>query len=292
MSDRTIARQGFTLVELLLSMIITVTVGAALVRLTLGQVRFMDQQEATREARSVSRSGINRLLSDLRAVETTQGLVAAAAGGQDFTVRVPYAFGVVCAHAANITTASILPVDAAMYAEVGYTGYAWRGANGAYVTNNGTALPAGGNALLCDAGTQDKIVTLPALNGAPAGQVVQLAGTGIAPAPVRGTILYLYRRVRYEFKASVALPGRIALWRTLVTTNTSEELAAPFDATARVNFYVLANPVAQAAVPAPLTDVRGLELVLTGMSERAPGGTAAPKTSPVTTSVFFQNRPD
>lgn len=290
MSDRTIARQGFTLVELLLSMIITVTIGAALVRLTLGQVRFMDQQEATREARSVSRSGINRLLSDLRAVETTQGLVAAAAGGQDFTVRVPYAFGVVCAHAANVTTASLLPVDANLYNGVGFTGYAWRGANGAYTTNN--AVIGAGIPLVCDAGTQDKIVTLPALNGAPAGQVITLAGSAILPAPVRGTILYLYRRVRYEFKASVALPGRIALWRTLVTTNTSEELAAPFDATARVNFYVLANPVAQAAVPAPLTDVRGLELVLTGMSERAPGGTAAPKISPVTTSVFFQNRPD
>jgi hypothetical protein len=203
---------------------------------------------------------------------------------------VPYAFGVVCAHGANITTASMLPVDAAIYNGGGVTGYAWRGANGAYTTNN--AVIAVGNPLVCDAGTQDKIVTLPALNGAPAGQVITLAGSAIAPPPVRGTILYLYRRVRYEFKASVALPGRIALWRTLVTANTSEELAAPFDATARVNFYVLANPVAQAAVPAPLTDVRGLELVLTGMSERAPGGTAAPKTSPVTTSVFFQNRPD
>ena len=55
----------------------------------------MDQQEAWREARSVSRGGINRLLSDLRAVEAG-GLQAAAAGGQDFTVRVPYGFGVLC----------------------------------------------------------------------------------------------------------------------------------------------------------------------------------------------------
>ena len=41
-----------------------------------------------------------------------------------------------------------------------------------------------------------------------------------------------------------------ALWRTLVTGDTTEELATPFDATARVNFYNLNVTPAQAAVPA------------------------------------------
>jgi hypothetical protein len=105
--------------------------------------------------------------------------------------------------------------------------------------------------------------------------------------------VFLYRRVRYEFKNSVAVPGRIGLWRTtLGIGGTTEELAAPFAATARVNFYVLNNATAQAAVPASLQDIRGLELVLDGMSERAPGGSTAPKTFSLTTSVFFQNRPD
>jgi hypothetical protein len=108
-----------------------------------------------------------------------------------------------------------------------------------------------------------------------------------------GSIVFLYRRVRYEFKNSVIMPGRTALWRTtLGFGGTAEELAGPFANTARVNFYVLNNATAQAAVPAPLSDIRGLELVLDGMSERAPGGSTAPKTANVTTSVFFQNRPD
>jgi hypothetical protein len=76
-----------------------------------------------------------------------------------------------------------------------------------------------------------------------------------------------------------------------VTGGETEELAAPFDATARVNFYNLNATPAQAAVPT-LADVRGLELVLNGMSERTPGGSAAPKTANMTTSVFFENRPD
>ena len=71
----------------------------------------------------------------------------------------------------------------------------------------------------------------------------------------------------------------------------TEELAAPFDATARVNFYNLNATPAQAAVP-PVGDVRGLELVLSGASERTPGGSAAPKMATMTTSVFFENRND
>ena len=112
-----------------------------------------------------------------------------------------------------------------------------------------------------------------------------------SPAPSRGSIVYLYRDIRYEFKASVAIPGRTALWRTRVSGDATEELVAPFDATARVNFYNLDVVPAQSAVPA-LVNMRGLELLLNGMSERTPSGSAAPKTANMTTSVFFENRPD
>jgi prepilin-type N-terminal cleavage/methylation domain-containing protein len=287
------ARRGFTLVELLISMIVTAIIGAALVRMVLSQARFMDQQEAWREARSVSRGGINRLLSDLRAVEATGGMVAAAAGGQDFTVRVPYAFGVVCGVAGAVYTLSLLPVDATMFAEGGVTGVAIRNAAGGYTTGNITAAPVAGTAALCLNGLYDSIHTVPALNGSPAGTIVNVTRSlgALIPAPQRGSIVYLYRNIRYEFKASVAIPGRTALWRTRVTGGSTEELAAPFDATARVNFYNLDATPAQAAVPT-LANVRGLELRLNGSSERTPAGSAAPKTANMTTSVFFENRPD
>ncbi len=288
-----LTRRGFTLVELLISLIVSSIIGTALVRMVLSQARFMDQQEAWREARSVSRGGINRLLSDLRAVEAAGGMVAAAAGGQDFTVRVPYAFGILCGSAANVYTVSLLPVDATMFAEPGYTGFALRNANGIYSYHPSNTLNLAGTTALCLNGVYDSIHTVPALNGSPAGRVVNLQRTAgsIVPAPSRGSIVYLYRDVRYEFKASVAIPGRTGLWRTLVSANTTEELVAPFNATARVNFYNLNVTPAQSAVPT-LTNVRGLELLLNGMSERTPGGSAAPKTANMTTSVFFENRPD
>jgi prepilin-type N-terminal cleavage/methylation domain-containing protein len=291
MSTRSIARQGFTLVELLVTLIVAAIVGAALLRLMMGQARFMDQEEASRSARSVARSGINRLVSDLRAVEATGGLVAAVAGGQDFTVRVPYAFGVVCSHLAAVTTVSLLPVDSAMYNAPGFSGFAWRNAAGVYIYPAVPAIAAG-TAINCQNPGPDSIHTLPAAGGAPAGQIINLTGVALGPVPPRGSLVFLYRRVRYEFKASAAVPGQIGLWRTMVTGGQTEELAAPFAATARVNFYVLNNATAQAAVPAPLTNTRGLELVLNGLSERAPSGSTVAKSAPVTTSVFFENRPD
>jgi prepilin-type N-terminal cleavage/methylation domain-containing protein len=287
-----LTRRGFTLVELLVSMVVASIIGVALVRMVLSQARFMDQQEAWREARSVSRGGINRLLSDLRAVEAG-GLQAAAAGGQDFTVRVPYAFGVLCGITGSIYTVSLLPVDATMFAEPGFTGFAMRRTDGTYNYNASNVLPAPGTTALCLNGLYDSIHTLPTFNGSPAGTRVNLVRTlgALVPVPARGSVVYLYRDIRYEFKASVAIPGRIGLWRTMVSTGATEELAAPFDATARVNFYNLDVTPAQAAVP-PLANVRGLELRLNGMSERTPSGSAAPKTATLTTSVFFENRTD
>jgi prepilin-type N-terminal cleavage/methylation domain-containing protein len=288
-------RQGFTLVELLISLVVTAIVGGALVRMVLSQARFMDQQEAWRGARNVARGGINRMLSDLRAVEANGGLIAAAAGGQDFTVRVPYAWGVLCGVAGAIYTVSLLPADSAMFAAPGYTGFALRNnTTGVYTYNASNLLNLAGTTALCQNGAYDSIHTMESLNGSPAGQVVNLTRTlgAMMPLPVRGSIIYLYRDIRYEFKASGAVPGRTGLWRTMVTSGDTEELATPFDATARVNFYVLNNTTAQAAVPGTLSQTRGLELVLSGASERTPGGSPGPKVANMTTSVFFENRPD
>jgi prepilin-type N-terminal cleavage/methylation domain-containing protein len=305
MTSRLLSRRGFTLIELLLSLIVSSIIGTALVKMVLSQGRFMDQQEAWRQARSVSRSGINRLFSDLRAVENgstnvaaNRGFEAAVAGGQDFTIRVPYAFGILCGSPANsIYTVSLLPVDANMYAEPGFSGFAVRNRVGVYNYSASNANPVAGASALCLTGLYDQINTVASINGSPGGTVVNVTRNAgnIIPAPDRGSIVFLYRRIRYEFKASVALPGRIGLWRTRLDAagpDNTEELAAPFDATARVNFYVNNNAAAQAAVPADLSTVRGLELVLNGASDRAASGTAAPKVATMTTSVFFENRPD
>jgi prepilin-type N-terminal cleavage/methylation domain-containing protein len=293
-------RRGFTLIELMISLLVTAIVGGALVRITLAQARYMDQQEAWRSARSVSRSGVNRLVSDLRILETAGGVSAAVAGGQDFTVRVPYAFGIMCVTNGAAAAISILPIDSVMYNAPGYSGFAYRTpATGTYTYVANTTAPVtltGANTSVCTAAAPQGINAgslgaLPSINGSPAGRVIVVSGA-IPVALDVGSIFFLYRQVRYQFKNSTTLPGRTGLFRTLVSTGAEEELATPFDNTARVNFYVDNAAVAQAAVPADLTTIRGLELVLNGASEQTPAGSPGPKTINLTTSVFFENRPD
>jgi hypothetical protein len=247
----------------------------------------------------VARGGINILLSDLRAVEAANGIAAAAPGGQDFTVRVPYAFGILCATNGATSTVTLLPVDSAMYAAPGYSGFAWRTAAGTYTVVPSAVLPTSpvGAAVPCTTAAPLPILlnnggVVPSINGSPAGRAVILTGGPPVGTPP-GTIVYLYRRIRYEFKDSGMLPGRTGLWRTtLGLGGTTEELAAPFANTARVNFYRLNSAASEMAVPAQLSEVRGLELMLDGMSEGTPAGSAAPKTANVRTAVFFENRPD
>ena len=158
-------------------------------------------------------------------------------------------------------------------------------------------MPAGGAAGTCTGAAPLPILggsagVVPSINGSPVGRLVVVNGA-IPNTTSPGTIFYLFRNIRYEFKDSGMLPGRTGLYRTTQGVGGgTEELAAPFANTARVNFYVLNTAAPQAAVPGTLSEIRGLELVLDGMSERAPQGTAAPKTANVRTSVFFENRPD
>jgi hypothetical protein len=284
-----LGHHGVTLVELLVGLIITAVIGAALLKLTVQQGRFMDQQEAWRTARAVSRSGVNILASEVRMVEATGGLDASTANDKNFTIRVPYAFGVVCSSSGSSTTVSLLPVDSAMFAEPGVAGFAWRNATTGtytYVTSTPTITNPGttGNC------TTNGITTVPASGTSPAGKIIDVGAT-VSPAPAIGSLVFLYRKIRYEFKASTAVSGRIGLWRTVVG-QTGQELAAPFDTSARAAFFVLNGTTAQTAVPSPISNTRGLELRLNGSSEVTPRGSTAPKNSNMVTAVYFTNRPD
>ena len=285
---RRLSRRGLTLVELMVTLVVTVVVGAGLVKLMLGQARAQSQQEAWRTARSVSRIGVNRLMSELRMVEPLGGVAAAAAGGQDISLNVPYAMGVMCSSDGASSVVSLMPVDSAFYNEPGLSGFAWRNSSGTYTYQTaGVTISAAGGAACAGAG----VTTVPVISSSPAGQVVTVTGA-VAPIPQVGAVFFLFRRIRYEFKASTLVPGSLGLWRTVVATGATEEIAAPFDAAARVRFYVLDATAPQAAVPAALTTIRGLELQLRGASMWTPQGSTGPKVALVTTSVFFKNRPE
>lgn len=269
-------RHGFTLVELMIVMVISALVGTAIVRLFVSQATFFDRQAQSRESRTVSRGALNILMSDLRMVETSQGIVSATEDA--LVVRVPYGFGVVCASSLVVTTISRLPLDESLYPDEVFAGYAWVDGNGTYTYVPANSIPTLGATANCDAAS---ITTLAG------GEVLQLTpGTAGAPA---ASPVFMYQTVTYEFRESVDVPGRIALWRS-VTGGAAEELIAPFGESARFRFFLNDLATAQDAPPGAGDELRGVELILPGASERRAVGAQSYSTSDLTTAVFFKNR--
>lgn len=271
------ARAGFTLAELIVALVIAGILGGAAMRLLLTQSRFFDLQTKQQSARAVSRSAVNGILSDLRMVDAPNGVTAASTSS--ITVRVPYAFGVVCATSGSSTTVAFMPVDSAMLATAALSGYAWRGSNGSYTVEEASVTSAVGNAATCTSAGVTPITGGPVLTLSPAFPAAATAGT---PA-------YIFQRITYAFAPSSTYPGRIGLWRTLAATGATEEIAAPFDATAGFEFYDQnAGSSASTTVPA-LADIRGVELVFNGQSETPRFGGTTPETTTHRTAVFFMN---
>jgi hypothetical protein len=274
------------MVELVIGMVILAIVGMALTKTLRSQARYFDHQKTSNLARAVSRGPINRVVSDLRMVEAIGGVISASATQID--MRVPYAMGVVCGNnnsgSGNSTHIALLPVDSAMYAAPGYSGYAWRGGDGHYRYKEDNQTK--------DVGTLDVCNTAQILVLTSQGAKVIKISPALPDTASVGTPVFLYRKIRYSFAASSMVPGTIGLWRTRLENGQSEELSAPYDASAKFRFFVNSNTTAQDAAPADLSTIRGIELNMTGLSERAPSGDVAKQKAPFITAVFFKNRLD
>jgi prepilin-type N-terminal cleavage/methylation domain-containing protein len=288
MTNTSRSRRGFTLIELIVGMLIFAIVGALFTQLLSTQGRYFDKQGMANAARNVSRGSLNRIVSDFRMIEATGGVVAATP--TSLTIRVPYAIGVVCANVGvNNTVLSLLPVDSVMYSLPGFHGYAWRSSlTGVYtyVENPATLLPGSTSDIALCAGQQITTLT--------GGRIVSVAPIVPATAGL-GTPVFIYRLARYEFKASTAVPGKLGLFRTILSpgggTVTSEELVAPFANTAKYRFFVVGNnTTAQDNPPAILSLLRGVELHLSGTSETIAAGKTEAENAPFVTAVFFKNR--
>jgi hypothetical protein len=269
--------------ELIIGMVILAIIGMALTRILVAQARYFDHQKTANLARNVSRGPLNRVVSDLRMVEALGGVISATS--TTLLARVPYAMGLVCATSGGATHLSMLPVDSAMYAASGFSGYAWRGGNGHYrYVEAGPPTVGTGTLSVC---TNAQITSLTANNA----KIITLSPVLPDTASV-GTPVFLFRRILYEFKASQAVPGTLGLFRTVVATGATEELSAPFDATAKFMFYVGSSTTPVANPPGDLSTLRGVEMKLNGMSERNPSGSTGKYKAPFPTAVFFKNRLD
>ena len=186
--------------------------------------------------------------------------------------------GMHCGTVAGVSVVAMLPTDSTVLANATPSGHAWRNAFGVYTyTNTPVTAVAGGTA----------VCTLANISAVPGGRVMILA-PGVPAGGAAGDAVFLYQRVRYEFASSTVMPGRRALWRTIVDSDTREELAAPFDDNARFRFFQFDRDTSD--VSAAVADIRGIELLLDGASQTPRAGSSTTERTPLRTAVFFNNR--
>ena len=276
-------RRGITLVEILVGMVILALAGLSVARIMMFQTRYYEHQSAGIQARGVSRGPLMRLVGDLRMVEASGGIVSAS--DTSFVVHAPYALGITCTGVVGNTYVSLLPVDSAMYAAPGFSGYAYRRSDGGYtyVESGSPLLDFLGDINLCNLGVVTTLL-------ADRARIVKIP-MSLASAPISlGTPVFLYRNIRYSFRPSQTVSGARGLYRTVLATGATEELAAPFATTAKFRYYVKNSHTASAAAPADLSTLRGVQLVLDATSEWVPTGAKQKAASSFTTSVYFKNR--
>ena len=290
------ARRGMTLAELLVALLLMGIIGMVFTKLLVAQGRFFNNQFGQRSARAVARAPMNLLFSELRMLQDQGALAAAQADGKRITVKVPYRFGVVCGSAGGATVAAMLPADSAL--STTYAGWAWRAVDESY-TEVVASNPQGADSLrdvtdlageaTCTAARIHKPVVTLTGGGTRTGRVLELRPAS-AGAPVMSPV-YLWQYVAYEFKASTAYPGRVGLYRIEADGTASPkemELMAPFDTSARFRFFVPNVDTSRVTVPATLSEVRGLELVLNGSAASA-ASSSGPAVNRLNTAVFFKN---
>jgi prepilin-type N-terminal cleavage/methylation domain-containing protein len=283
-SIRLRTRPGFTLVEVIIALVITAVIGAAVTSVFITQTRFYDRQEKMDFARGVSRSAMNILTSELRMIERDSGVIEATP--TRIVLRVPYVMGVSCGGAVNVMTLRYMPTDTVVLKDSTYSGFARMRDDGTWRYHDvgtGSTLPTLGlSAGICN-GTSDTVRAIP---GGGTMQITAPSSSDVAP---RGRPVMLYQRITYEFKASTAVPGRIGLYRSIDRKAQDEELVAPFTANARFRFFINDGFASAAAPPANLRELTGIELVLESASERPdPDGTYP--VAPYRTAIFFKNR--
>lgn len=297
MTTRLVARRGMTLAEIMIALVLIGIVGAMFTKMLVAQGRFFNEQYGQRSARSVARAPMNFLMSELRMVQDQGGVADASADGKRVRLKVPYRFGIVCATAGGATVVSMLPVDSTVSAT--YAGWAWRATNGTYTEVTATS-PLGADSVrdvtglaaeaTCTGARIHKPVVTLSGGATRTGRVLEVRPPSAA-APTISPV-YLWQYVAYEFKPSTAYPGLIGLYRTQAdgTPAASEvELMAPFDTSARFRFFVPDQDTSQVDLPATLTTIRGLDLVLNGAAGAPASVHSKPAVNRVTTAVFFKN---
>ncbi len=297
MPMRNRGRRGFTIVEIITSLVIVSIIGLAMTKLILGQTRAFQFDNGGRRARAAARSAMNILITDLRMTQDNGGVTFVDGANRRVDVRVPSVFGFVCENSGTSVVVSLVPTDPFQISSGKYGGYAYRDSTTGlytYITAAPSDTIQAANPSRCHGGGVGLFADTATITGRTGGVFIA-SGLGVALAPI-GAPVFIWQTVSYEFKTSQIYPGRYGLYRTVRgrtnTDTTSDELIAPFKTTARFYYYGQ-NPYATRDIPlatAPaLNNIRGFQIFLPAESSDTMPTRNTPLSAAVTTAVFFKN---
>ena len=293
MRPRSHARRGFSLVEVITALTILAVIGGAMTKMMLSQTRGYQYDNGSRRSRTVARSAMNIMITDLRMTQDNGGVsFLDATNHRRVDVRVPLAFGVVCEVTAATVAMAITPVDSFQLASIKYGGYAVREpTTGIYSYVAGGTLSTADVSKCHSAGV--KIFADTITMGGRTGAVIEVTGAPPGITAV-GSMAMIWQTVSYAFDSSKVSPNRAGLYRIVSDAASADtnELIAPFSWSARFSYFT--NPAqpkdtATNTAPGDYNTVRGLKIQLAAEAADTVPGYSGPKKSPLTTAVFFKN---
>ena len=268
-------RTGFTIIELIVTLVVIAILGTALTRILINDARFVDRIDANAAARQNARSAMTLMLSELSGV--SDGGIVSPTDSTQITFRTPFAFGLTCDTQSGWTYGVLMPSDSVVVADAVMNGMATR-TDAGYTFHTSASFQYHGTTAICNADS----IFVP-----PGGALVRMQN--LSSTVDLGTPFYLYEQASYSFGSSTTLTGRRALLRT-DGNGTTEELVAPFADSAKFRFLVGQSLTAQSTTPSDLDDIFGLELNLTAESVYDTQEDGKPSEFGLQTSVVFRNK--
>jgi prepilin-type N-terminal cleavage/methylation domain-containing protein len=252
-----LGRHGFTLVELMVSMVLGAILIGAVLNFVTGQTRIATAQSGREEVQQNARGALEMVASDLRGA-VSAGVVRGDANSIEFLL--PRRWGVVCSQTGTTTTYVVFPdiedqvipegVDAGLLFKVADND--WR-----------PVLPT--RATVTDATEVD--VSAACGNQRTAGSVVayKLDGVDHPAGMARGSTVALYQRVKYSVQTSRGEPWiHRSNGMTNAATFSMQPLAGPVDAAAggiSFTYFTGTPPVELNAPPGAGAPAAGLSQV-------------------------------
>ena len=254
---------GFTLVEVLITIVVAGVLGGALLALVVGQQRFYTSSDNALLAQQNVRAAVDLVAAELR-MASPEDIVTAQ--NDSVVIRFDLVRAVVCDTLVAAGVADVFVYDSVTNANLvsAFRGTAYSGPyDSAFVYGDSftpTTSSTGGTAQTnCRNNGADPNGT------AASGDFRRTSGWAAeyGVTPRRGSLIRWYGLLSYRFGASTSVSGSDAIWRN------NQELVSPFESGAEFR-YVMANGSVQNSVnSANLANIREIRVVVTATGDVA-----------------------